>query len=360
MKLPPLTCIIPTYKRPHFLKRAVQSVLGQTHKDFILLIADNASGKETEEVVEHFMRQDARIHYLKHPENIGAIENFHAGLMHAKTPYVCFLSDDDFYAPFFFEEVLAPFEMYPDIAFSGGGGLIINQNYETIGIDKNQQTIPPCGYYPPPSGFFTYLRSSFGIAFPALIYKTELLKELGGFDLRIRNGGDEYLVSQCAARYPVFLQTNRPFYFGFQHPGSLSIQIDYPLFEREAEFLYERLQEIPFTPDEKSEIDQFFYKRILKIRSNAYRYYYAQKEFEKARGYAEKNYQQSHSSSWKRKMQLASLCKFVPFLSTLYDSIQQTEKALRNGFKKTNKETTAPPCAPPDLSWKDYTLSLEK
>ena len=360
MELPLITAIIPTYKRPHMLKRAIQSVLGQTYKHFTLLIADNASGKETEEVIERFMQQDSRIKLLRHSTNIGAIANFNTALMQASTPYVCFLPDDDFFAPFFFEEALEPFNKHPDIAFCGGGGVLINQKYEVTRVDQNQQSIPPPGYYSPPKGLFAYLRSSFGIAFPPLLFKTALLKEMGGFDLRIRNGADEYLVSQCAAKYPIFLLTDRIFYFGFQHSNSLSAQIDFPLFEYETSCLYEHLRNIPFSSEEKEEIDQFFSKRQLKILSNAYRHFISLKEFEKAESYAEKIYQQTHSLSWKRKRRLAAICQHLPALSSLYTRVKKTEKTLRCFIKNPEKENSPPSLEPPDLSWKEYALSLER
>ncbi|MFC2049380.1 glycosyltransferase family 2 protein, partial [Chlamydiota bacterium] len=137
MKTALITAIIPTYKRPHWLKRAVRSVLKQSFPDFEILIADNASGEETDVVTQDLMRQDARIKLLKHPANIGAVANFQAALMQVSTPYVCFLPDDDFFAPFFFAETVPLLGHYPDIAFCGGGGVNINEHYEISSIQRN-------------------------------------------------------------------------------------------------------------------------------------------------------------------------------------------------------------------------------
>lgn len=360
MNNPLITAIIPTYKRPQLLKRAVCSVLGQTFTNFEVLIADNASGHETDRVTSTLMRQDKRVKLLKHPTNMGMIANFQTALFQVNTPYVCFLCDDDFFAPFFFEETVSLFNHYPDIAFCGGGGLVIDQHYAVKTIRIFNQVLPTNGYYAPPKGLFAYLHSSFGIAFPSLLFKTTILHKLGGFDLRVRNGGDEHLISQCAARYPVYLITDRPFYFGFQHEGNTSSQIDYLLFEKEAACLYENLLSVPLASEEKEEIDAFFKKRQLKILSNAYRHYYNMREFGQAKAYADKLFHMTHSPKWKRKRMHAKVCQSLPLLATLYDSLKTAEQGLRS-WGKQKQVPSKPTPTPPDANyWKEYALSLEK
>jgi glycosyltransferase involved in cell wall biosynthesis len=114
-----ITTIMPTYRRPERLKKAIQSVLKQTYPHFQLCIYDNASGDATAEVVAEFAK-DARVKYHCHPENIGSAENFQYGLSHVETPFFSFLSDDDFLLPEFYEETLRGFKKFPEAAFSMG------------------------------------------------------------------------------------------------------------------------------------------------------------------------------------------------------------------------------------------------
>lgn len=360
MNNPLITAIIPTYKRPQLLQRAVRSVLGQTFTNFEVLIADNASGPETDRVTSQFTQLDGRVKLLKHPTNIGMIANFQTALFQVHTPYVCFLCDDDFFAPFFFEETVGLFNQYPDIAFCGGGGLVIDKHYVVKTLGAFNLVAPPNGYYAPPKGLFAYLHSSFGISFPSLLFKTTILHKLGGFDLRVRNGGDEHLISQCTARYPVYLITDRPFYFAFHHEGNTSSQIDYPLFEREAACLHENLSSVPLVSKEKEEIDAFFKKRQLKILSNAYRHHYNIREFGQAKAYADKLFCLTHSSRWKRKRMHAKMCASFPLLSTLYDSLKTAEQGLRSWGKQKQEPSKLTPIPPDANYWKEYALSLEK
>jgi len=90
---PTVSVIIPTYNRAKFLPRAVNSVLNQTFKDFELIIVDDASTDNTEEVVKTF--KDSRIKYVKHRINKGGAAARNTGIKTSRGEYVAFLDDDD-------------------------------------------------------------------------------------------------------------------------------------------------------------------------------------------------------------------------------------------------------------------------
>jgi len=68
---PLITTVIPTYRRPRLLKRAILSALGQTYRNIQVCVYDNASGDETAEVVAGIANGDRRVKYYCHPTNIG-------------------------------------------------------------------------------------------------------------------------------------------------------------------------------------------------------------------------------------------------------------------------------------------------
>ena len=70
MTQPLITTIIPTYRRPKYLKKAIESILSQTYPHFQIWVCDNASGDETAEVVAEFSKKDPRVHYFCHEKNI--------------------------------------------------------------------------------------------------------------------------------------------------------------------------------------------------------------------------------------------------------------------------------------------------
>lgn len=88
-----VTVIIPTYNREDFIKGAIESVLSQTFTDFELLILDDASTDNTEEVVKLF--SDVRIKYIHHLANLGIAKNRNYGLSVAQGEYIAMLDSDD-------------------------------------------------------------------------------------------------------------------------------------------------------------------------------------------------------------------------------------------------------------------------
>jgi len=60
--MPFFSIIIPTYNRSEKLKNTITSVLNQTFEDFELLIMDDGSTDDTEDIVNSF--NDSRIIYL--------------------------------------------------------------------------------------------------------------------------------------------------------------------------------------------------------------------------------------------------------------------------------------------------------
>src|ERR1039458_5172442 len=112
-----ITTVIPTYRRPRPLARAIQSVLCQSYPHFEVHVYDNASGDETPEVVAQFAARDPRVKYHVHPRNIGMMENFAYGISHVETPFFSILSDDDFLLPGFFERAMSALEDYPEAMF---------------------------------------------------------------------------------------------------------------------------------------------------------------------------------------------------------------------------------------------------
>lgn len=99
-----LSILIPTYKRAGFLHRCLESVVVQSHPGIEILVSDNCSPDNTEEVVGSF--QDPRLRYFRQPVNIGAVRNFHFLANQAKGKYLFFLTDDDFLLTGSIEKVL--------------------------------------------------------------------------------------------------------------------------------------------------------------------------------------------------------------------------------------------------------------
>lgn len=90
---PKVSVIIPTCNRPELLKKAIESVIGQSYKDWELIIVDDGDELKAEEAVNSFA--DSRIRYLSHAVRKGGGVARNTGIKNAQGEFITFLDDDD-------------------------------------------------------------------------------------------------------------------------------------------------------------------------------------------------------------------------------------------------------------------------
>lgn len=97
-KIPLISVIIPTYKRPQECLRAVRSVLIQSCQDFEIIVGDDFEGDQTEALLMEL--NDERIRYFKNgPEGGSASKNRNLCVSRSRGKYLTFLDSDDFILP---------------------------------------------------------------------------------------------------------------------------------------------------------------------------------------------------------------------------------------------------------------------
>jgi glycosyltransferase involved in cell wall biosynthesis len=97
MGSPKVSVLIPAYNQAQFLGDAIQSVLDQTYSDFELIIVNDASTDNTNQVIEQF--PDPRIRCITHEQNRGLSAARNTGIRAASGDLVALLDSDDYYHP---------------------------------------------------------------------------------------------------------------------------------------------------------------------------------------------------------------------------------------------------------------------
>jgi O-antigen biosynthesis protein len=94
---PKVSVILPTFNRPAMLREALESILGQTLRDFEVIVVNDA-GLDVEDVIAR-LKQDRRVVYFQHTVNKGLAAARNTGLRVARGKYIAYLDDDDIYYP---------------------------------------------------------------------------------------------------------------------------------------------------------------------------------------------------------------------------------------------------------------------
>ena len=97
-----VSIIMPSYNTAKFISKTIESVLEQTYKNWELLIVDDCSTDNTDEIVSKY--DDDRIIYLKNKKNSGAAVSRNKALKNAKGKWIAFLDSDDLWYPTKLEE----------------------------------------------------------------------------------------------------------------------------------------------------------------------------------------------------------------------------------------------------------------
>lgn len=93
-----VSVIMPSYNTASFIAESIQSVLAQSYKDWELIIVDDCSPDNTDEVVKPYL-SDERIKYIKNEKNSGAAVSRNRALREAKGKWIAFLDSDDLWMP---------------------------------------------------------------------------------------------------------------------------------------------------------------------------------------------------------------------------------------------------------------------
>jgi hypothetical protein len=218
---PLITTIIPTYRRPRLLKRAVLSVLDQSVTDFVVEIQDNASGDETERIVADLMRADSRVRYHRHPENLGAIRNIINGMERVRTPYFHVLCDDDLLMPGFFETSLRIHREAGDrLAFVSTNVVVFDENGDLSAPFPHPETWCRLDA---PLGMLRCLRT--GVSLPGVMYRTQAIRDVGMPRLEWWNWTESGWHALAGIRFPIAF-TPEPGAIMCDHSAGGSKQMD--------------------------------------------------------------------------------------------------------------------------------------
>ena len=94
--MPEISICIPSYKHSEFVRRALDSLVDQTFKDFEVVVTDDSPDNQIEKVCNQY-RDKFKIKYFKNSATLGSPENWNESIRKANGKWIKILHHDDWF-----------------------------------------------------------------------------------------------------------------------------------------------------------------------------------------------------------------------------------------------------------------------
>ncbi len=274
-----VSIIVPIHNTAPYLDRCVGSLAGQTHADLQILLVNDGSTDESEDICLAWAARDERVQYIPRPE-LGVSAARNAGLDAATGEYICFVDSDDCVLPGYVQTLLA--------LCLAHGVLMAMCGYAT-----NDGATPPHRVALPQESYTTevigqrdyFLRMYSAVSLPYVVIWNKIYHRSIWADLRYAEGKiqeDEGIIHHFVDRCDNIAVNYQPLYFYTQRPGSImSRKQFYPghmdifpfLLERANYFMEKGEPELMFLTMKKYMLQCLsMYKRITRDAPNGHAY----------------------------------------------------------------------------------------
>ncbi len=114
MNKTPVSIVIPTFNRAHYLEQCIESALQQTYPCEVI-VCDHGSTDNTPEVVKKY---EGKITYVRRDIDFGVHSTWLDAILHARSEFIHINYDDDWIAPTFIESCMQQFDDRTGFVFS--------------------------------------------------------------------------------------------------------------------------------------------------------------------------------------------------------------------------------------------------
>lgn len=181
---PNISVLISCYNGERWLTEAINSILIQSYKSFELILINDGSTDNTWSIIEKFSFIDKRIVPIN-KNNTGLANSLNLGVSIAKGKWIARLDQDDISEPTRLEEQLNFVQLNPNVILLGTGFIEITMlnkfikkhSYPTRHQDLLKNLERSRRFFPHSSAFF----------------RTDIVKEIGGYNNRIQRAEDRFL-----------------------------------------------------------------------------------------------------------------------------------------------------------------------
>ena len=202
--------IIPLYNKEAYVRKALESVIAQTFKDFECIVVDDGSTDNSADVVRELVNDRFRL--IRQP-NAGVAAARNNGVKASKGEYVCFLDADDWWEANFLEEMDRLITEYPEAGLCATNYVYYKPGKTHVALNLSR------GYIDYPKAY--YEGSSMPVTSITTCMPRKVFDEMRGFPVGIKLGEDFLLWAKTALHYKVAFCEKPLAYYNNDVPASL-------------------------------------------------------------------------------------------------------------------------------------------
>lgn len=214
-----ISIVLPVYRVEKYIRACIQSVLGQTYRDFEVILVDDGSPDQSAAIAEELLRLDGTIpYYIIHTENRGVSAARNTGLANANGEYVVMVDSDDVLSPQFLQEYVDMMQCNPDLdIYSCGFNVVDENNWQDFNLTA-EETVELKWDEAQLAFFDRRIR----FLLPTLMLSCDFMRKHSiSFDENVRYSEDVQFIWRCLAHNRKhIMHCEKQLYNYILHPGS--------------------------------------------------------------------------------------------------------------------------------------------
>lgn len=190
--VPKVTVLLPVFNAEAFLKESVESILGQTFKDFELLAINDGSTDKSRDILASF--SDQRLKIVDNNGNFGLVYTLNRGIELAQSVYIARMDSDDIAISNRLALQVRYLDNNRNVALIGGSAEFIDCNNKPFMLCKTPQT---------QDEILTTIFSTNCFIHPSVMFRTNIVRDLGGYSGEALHAEDYDLWLRIIEHYDV-------------------------------------------------------------------------------------------------------------------------------------------------------------
>jgi glycosyltransferase involved in cell wall biosynthesis len=226
---PLVSCVIPVWNAEAFLREAIESVIGQTHQHWELLLVDDGSTDSSPSIIREAVARDpGRVRCLQHPGGVrrGVTATRNLGIREACGDLVGFLDADDVWLPTKLRDQVELLQAHDRAAMVYGRTTIWHEWDRGPGRTGSDRTtelrVAANRVVEPPGLVRPLIEHDDAICVNSVLVRRDVLAAVGGFDKAFPDFYEDFVLwMKIAVTWPVYV-SDRTWDRYRQHPGNAS------------------------------------------------------------------------------------------------------------------------------------------